>query len=196
VALNNSSVAEAFSIRHAAIMADDGLSDHEFGDIYGINSGTLELDQDSYDNEGDDVVLSTWFWANKVNVTIQGGYIPFETLETIYGTKVMSSTGSGKLTTSFAFLEENRLQPKPRPVRLRLPSKDADGNPQDMDIILYRVQFQPFSFDGPSYKDGLKLNYNGTALFSSVDEKGQPVLDSVTGEPTKAVGRIVTIRDV
>lgn len=196
MALTSTAVAEAFSIRHAAILDGTSLDDHEFGDIYGIRSGTLELDQDSYDNTGDDTVLSTWFWANKVNLTIQAGYIPFQTLELIYGTKAISSTTGGKLTTSFAFLEENRMQPKPRPVRLRLPSKDKEGNEQIMDIILYKVQFQPFSFDGPSYKEGLLLNYNGTALMSDTDEAGQPVVDSVTGEPSKAVGRIITIQNV
>jgi hypothetical protein len=54
------------------------------------------------------------------------------------------------------------------------------------------VQFQPFSFDGPSYKEGLLLNYNGSALFSSVDETGDAVLDSRTSQPTKAVGRLVS----
>lgn len=196
MALTRSAVAEAFSIKHAAILNGTTLEDHEFGDIYGIRSGTLELDQDSYDNTGDDSVLSTWFWANKVNLTIQAGYVPFQTLETIYGTKAVSSTTGGKLVTNFSFLEENSMQPKPRPVRLRLPSKDADGNTQEMDIILYRVQFQPFSFDGPSYKEGLLLNYNGTALMSDVDETGAPVKDSLTGENSRAVGRIVTSRTV
>lgn len=194
MALTRSAVAEAFSLQHAAILNGTTLTDHEFGDIYGIRSGTLELDQDSYDNTGDDVVLSTWFWANKVNLTIQAGYVPFQTLELIYGTKAVSSTSAGTLTTNFAFLEQNRMQPKPRPVRLRLPSKDSDGNEQTMDIILYKVQFQPFSFDGPSYKEGLILNYNGTALMSEKDETGTQVLDSVTGEPSKAVGRIMTIK--
>lgn len=196
MALTRSAVAEAFSIKHAAILNGTTLDDHLFGDIFGIRSGTLELDQDSYDNTGDDTVLSTWFWANKVNVTIQAGYIPFDTLETIYGTRAVSSSSGGKLVTSFAFLEENKMQPKARPMRLRLPSKDADGNVQEMDIILYKVQFQPFSFDGPSYKEGLLLNYNGTALMSDVDETGAPVLDSVTSEPTRAVGRIITTRTV
>ena len=41
-------------------------------------------------------------------------------------------------------------------------------------------------------KEGLLLNYGGTALFSDKDEKGDPVLDSVTGLPTKAIGRLVS----
>lgn len=196
MALTNSAVAEAFSIQDAAILDGAGLTPHEFGDIYGVRSGSLELDQDSYDNTGDDAVLSTWFWANKVNLTIQAGYVPFQTLSLIYGSKVLSSTSSGVLTTSMAFLEQDRMQPKPRPMRLRLPSKDKGGNQQIMDIILYKVQFQPFSFDGPAYKEGLLLNYNGTALMSDTDEAGNPVTDSVTGEPTKAVGRIITIQKV
>ena len=75
---------------------------------------------------------------------------------------------------------------------IRVPSKDRDGAVRVLDFILFKVQFQPFSFDGPAYKEGLLLNYNGSALFSDVDEKGQPVLDSRTGEPTKAVGRLLS----
>ena len=38
----------------------------------------------------------------------------------------------------------------------------------------------------------LLLNYNGSALFSDTDEKGQPVIDSRTGKPTKAIGRLLS----
>jgi hypothetical protein len=75
---------------------------------------------------------------------------------------------------------------------IRVPSKDKDGNTRLLDFILYKVQFQPFSFDGPSYKEGLLMNYNGSALFSDTDEKGNPVLDSRTGNPTKAIGRLLS----
>lgn len=183
---------EGFSLSHAAILDGATGLDHEFGDIYGIRSGSLELDSDSYDNTGDDTILSTWYWANKVTVTIQGGYIPFNTLGLISGSTV-TSTGTGAAQTfELPLWEEESMTTAPRPMRLRIPSKDSDGNVRRLDFILYKVQFQPFSFDGPSYKEGLLLNYTGSALFSSTDEKGNPVLDSRTGEPTKAIGRLVS----
>lgn len=183
---------EGFSISHAAILNGATGLEEEFGDIYGIRSGSLELDQDSYDNTGDDTILSTWYWANKVNVTVQGGYIPFETLALISGSVVTSSGSGAAQTFSLPLWEENTMNTQPRPMLVRVPSKDSTGAIRLLDFILYKVQFQPFSFDGPSYKEGLLLNYNGSALFSATDEAGQPVLDSRTGQPTKAVGRLLS----
>ena len=184
---------EAFSISHAAILdASTGVEVPEFGDIYGIRSGSLELDQDSYDNTGDDTILSTWYWANKVNVTIQGGYVPFRTLGLISGSVVTSSGSGPGQTFSLPLWEERTMNTQPRPMLIRCPSKDKEGEVRLLDFILFKVQFQPFSFDGPSYKEGLLLNYNGSALFSDTDEKGDPVVDSLTGQPTKAIGRLLS----
>lgn len=188
----SSATVEGFSLSHAAILDGTTGADAAFGDIYGIRSGSLELDQDSYDNTGDDAVLSTWYWANKVNVTVQGGYIPFQTLSLISGSQITSSGSGNSQMFSLPLWEQNSINTTPRPMRLRVPSKDNTGAVRFLDFILYKVQFQPFSFDGPTYKDGLLLNYNGSALFSSTDEKGNPVLDSVTGQPSKAIGRLVS----
>jgi hypothetical protein len=68
---------------------------------------------------------------------------------------------------------------------IRTLSKDSAGINRTLDFILYRVQFQPFSFDGPSYHDGLKLNYEGRALLSSVDEAGNSLAE-------RAIGRLVS----
>lgn len=187
-----SPIVEGFSLSHAAILDGSTGLEEEFGDIYGIRSGSLELDQDSYDNTGDDAILSTWYWANKVNVTVQGGYIPFRTLALLSGSVVTSSGSGATETFSLPLWEENTMNTEPRPMLIRVPSKDRDGLVRVLDFILFKVQFQPFSFDGPSYKEGLLLNYNGSALFSDTDEKGDPVLDSRTGEPTKAVGRLLS----
>ncbi len=59
-----------------------------------------------------------------------------------------------------------------RPVALRVPSRDSLGNIRTLDFILYRVQFQPFNFTGPSYKNGLTVSLAGRALMSTIDEKG------------------------
>lgn len=183
---------EGFSLSHAAILDGSTGLEEEFGDIYGIRSGSMELDQDSYDNTGDDTILSTWYWANKVNLTIQGGYIPFQTLALLSGSEVTSSGSGASETFALPLWEENTMNSQPRPMLIRVPSKDKDGMTRVLDFILFKVQFQPFSFDGPSYKEGLLLNYNGSALFSDTDEKGNPVLDSRTNQPTKAVGRLLS----
>lgn len=183
---------EGFSLSHAAILDGTTGLEEEFGDIYGIRSGSLELDSDSYDNTGDDAILSTWFWANRVNVTVQSGYVPFQTIALLSGSRVASSGSGDEQTFSLPLWEERQMNTSPRPMLIRVPSKDKNGVIRTLDFILYKVQFQPFSFDGPSYKEGLLLNYSGTALFSDTDEKGQPVLDSVTGRPTKAIGRLLS----
>lgn len=183
---------EGFSLSHAAILNGSTGIEEEFGDIYGIRSGSMELDQDSYDNTGDDTILSTWYWANKVNLTVQSGYVPFETLALISGSVITSSGSGSNQTFEIPLWEENTMNTTPRPMLIRVPSKDKLGAVRVLDFILFKVQFQPFSFDGPAYKEGLLLNYNGSALFSDVDEKGQPVLDSRTGQPTKAVGRLLS----
>lgn len=185
------STAEGFSISHAAILNGTTGLEETFGDIYGIRSGSMELDQDSYDNTGDDTILSTWYWANKVNVTVQAGYIPFDTLSLISGSVVTSSGTGAAQTFLLPLWEENTMNTTPRPMLLRVPSKDKDGAVRLLDFILYKVQFQPFSFDGPSYREGLLLNYNGSALFSSVDHKGALVLDSRTGQPSKRIGELL-----
>lgn len=186
------STVEGFSLSHAAILDGSTGLEEEFGDIYGIRSGSLELDQDSYDNTGDDAILSSWFWANRVNVTVQSGYIPFSTIALLSGSEVTSSGSGVTETFSLPLWEERQMNTAPRPMLLRVPSKDKDGAIRTLDFILFKVQFQPFSFDGPSYKEGLLLNYSGTALFSDKDEKGQVVRDSVTGNPTKAIGRLLS----
>lgn len=183
---------EGFSISHAAILDGTTGLEETFGDLYGIRSGSLELDQDSYDNTGDDAILSTWNWANKVNVTIQSGYIPFATFQLITGSLVTSSGSGASEILSAPLWEQRQMNTQPRPMLVRVPSKDSAGVVRNLDFILYKVQFQPFSFDGPSYKEGLLVNYNGSALFSDTDHTGAPVLDSVTGQPTTAIGRLIS----
>lgn len=183
---------EGFSLSHAAILDGTTGVEEQFGDIYGIRSGSLELDQDSYDNTGDDAILSTWYWANRVNVTVQSGYVPFQTIALLTGSRLTSSGSGASETFSLPLWEERQMNTSPRPMLIRVPSKDKEGMIRTLDFVLYKVQFQPFSFDGPSYKEGLLLNYGGTALFSDTDEAGRPVVDSVTGRPSKAIGRLLS----
>ena len=182
---------EAFSISHLVVLDGTTGAEDALGDIYGVRSASVELDQDSYDNTGDDTILSSWFWGNKANLTVQTGYVPFKAIERITGSMVTSSAVGGDFAYNLPLWEERQMNTTPVPVLARMPSKDAEGVVRTMDFIFYKVQFQPMSFDGPSYKEGLLLNLNGSALFSTKDEKGNAVLDSRSGLPTKAIGRIV-----
>ena len=187
-----STVVEGFSLSHAAILNGTTGAEEVNGDIYGIRSGSIELDTDSYDNTGDDGVLSTWYWFNKATVTVQSGFIQFETVALLAGGKVTSSGTAPNDHYSMNLWEERSLNVTPRPMLIRVPSKDKDGVLRTLDFVLYKVVFQPITFDGPTYKDGLLVNYTGTALLSSKDEKGANVLDSVTGLPTRAIGRLIS----
>jgi len=187
-----SPIVEGFSLSHAAIL--DGTTGAEAvdGDIYGVRSGSIELDTDSYDNTGDDAILSTWYWFNKATLTVQSGYVPFRTIALMSNSTVTSSGTAPNDFYNLPLWEQRSLNVPPRPVLIRVPSKDKDGVVRTLDFVLYKVQFQPFTFDGPTYKDGLLLNYTGTALMSDKDEKGGAVLDSVTGQPSKQIGRLVS----
>lgn len=176
---------EGFSLSHAAILDPATGLDLTDGDIYGINSGTLSADTGSYDNTGDDFVLSTWLWFNYANVTVQAGYIPFKTIAILSGTTVTSSGTAPNDYFHQPLWDEDSINQPTRSMLIRVPSKDSAGAVRDLDFILFKVQFQPFNFDGPSYKNGLKLNYTGKALMSSTDEKGNALAN-------RAIGRIVS----
>ena len=182
-------IVEAFSLSHVAILDGETGAEAIDGDVYGVNSASIELDADSFDNVGDDLIRSTWNWGNRGNLSVQAGYVPFRLLSLIYGLPVTSSGSGVNETFSMLAWERKSMNPAPKPVLIRMPSRDRYGIARNLDIILFRVQFAPFTFEGPAYKDGLKLNYTGQALFSDVDEKGDPVLDG-NGNPTEAIGRI------
>lgn len=179
-----SNIVEGFSVSHAAIL--DGTTGAETADIYGIREGSIELDTDSFDNTGDDAVLSTWSWFNFATLSITSGFIPFSVLSLITGVPFTSSgTAPAPLTYEMPLWDERELNTTPRPVLVRVPSKDTEGVARYLDFILYKVQFEPISLDGPSYKDGLVLSYTGKALISDEDETGDPLAN-------RAVGRIIS----
>ncbi len=171
---------EAFSISHAAIL--NGSTGAELADIYGVREGSVSVDSDSYDNTGDDAVLSNWFWFNYAELTVSSGFVPFDVISLLTGAPV---TSTGDVWSMDLWTEDSLNQPS-RPVLIRVPSKDSAGAVRVMDIVLFRVQFQPISFDGPTYKDGLVLNYSGRAVVSPVDETGTALVGG-----KKAIGRLI-----
>lgn len=169
---------EGFSVSHAAIL--NGATGAELADIYGVREGSVSVDSDSYDNTGDDAVLSNWFWFNYAELTISSGYVPFSVISLLTGDPV---TSTGDVWSTPLWSEGSLNQPS-RPVLIRVPSRDSAGAVRVMDIVLFKVQFQPISFDGPTYKDGLVLNYTGRAVISPIDEAGEVL-------PKKSIGRLV-----
>lgn len=176
---------EGFSISHAAILNGTTGLEESWGDIYGVRQGSISVQSQSYDNTGDDFVLSSWFWFDYGEVTIQAGYVPFETIAQLSGATVTSSGVAPNDYYELPLWQENILNQPPRPMLIRVPGRDSNGVTRNLDFILYKVQFMPFTFDGPTYKSGLLLNYSGRALISSVDEKGNPLA-------CKAIGRLVS----
>ena len=179
-----SKVVEGFSLSHAAILDGTTGAEEVDGDIYGVRSGTLAADTGNYDNTGDDAVLSSWVWLNFATVTVQAGYVPFDTVALLSGAVVTSSGTGLNDYYSLPLWDEASINQPPRPMLIRVPARDKDGLIRTLDFVLYKVQFGPMSFDGPSYKSGLLLNYSGRAVVSDKDETGA-TLDK------KAIGRLI-----
>ncbi len=180
-----STTLEGFSLTHAAILNGTTGAEEAAGDIYGVRTGTIAVDTGNYDNTGDDAVLSSWFWFNFATVTVQAGYIPFDTIALLSGSAITSSgTGTGDYY-SLPLWEETSLNQPVRPMLVRVPGKDKDGVIRTLDFVLYKVQFGPLSFDGPAYKSGLLVNYTGRAVMSDKDELGNTL-------PRRAIGRLIS----
>lgn len=77
---------EGFSVSHAAIL--DGTTAATETDIYGVRTASIAPDVGSFDNTGDDGVLSTWNWFNFATLTVESGYIGFDLLAKLSGTVV------------------------------------------------------------------------------------------------------------
>jgi len=175
----SNSIIEGFSISHAAIL--DGETGAEDADIYGVRDGSLAVDSGSFDNTGDDSVLSTWLWFNFATVTITAGYISFDVVALLQGGDVTSSGSAPDDYYSVSLWDEESLNQPPRPLLIRVPAKDSLGVARVLDIILYRVQFDPIKFTGPQYKNGLTADFGGKALMSSVDETGETLAKRAPG---------------
>lgn len=182
-------VVEGFSISHAAILDGTTGAEHTDGDVYAVNSGSLDLNVGTYNNEGDDTVVSIWDWVNFANVKVEAGYISFRLIALLTGSTLSSSGSGANIRYDIPLWQEDSFNVANKPMRIRVPSKDNVGNTRLIDIILFSVKFAPIAFTGPAYKAGLKVSYSGCALMSSVDEKG-------TTLAKKAVGRIMSIASV
>lgn len=184
----SSPTVEGFSVSHAAILNGSVKAENaaaELSDIYGVRSGSLDVDTDSYDNTGDNSILSTWSWFNFATLSVQAGYIPFDLIQTLTGATITSSGTGPNDFYSLPLWNEASLNQITRPVLVRVPSKTSAGTTRTLDFVLFKVQFEPITFDGPNYKDGLLINYSGKCLMSSTDESGAALAD-------RAIGRIIS----
>jgi hypothetical protein len=179
----SNTILEGFSVSHAAIL--NGSTGAEAADVYAVRDGTLNVDTGSYDNTGDDSVLSTWAWFNFATVSVTAGYVSFDVIALLQGTTVTSSGTAPNDYYSQPLWNVGALNQSPKPLLIRVPAKDSTGIVRNLDIILYRVQFDPIKFQGPQYKNGLIIDYGGKALMSSVDEKGAALAE-------RAIGRIIS----
>jgi hypothetical protein len=177
---------EGFSLSHAAILTQG--TGAESATIYGVRNASLSTDQGNFENTGDDVVLSEHFWINFANVTIEEGYIPFSTIALITGSNLGSSGAAGADYYAINLWTLNSMNQPTQPMAIRVPAKDGAGQIRTLDFVLYKVQFQPFNFTGPSYKTGLSCSIAGRALFSTINEQGF----SFTDGQGMRLGRLVS----
>ena len=180
-----SPIIEGFSLSHAAILNGTTGAEEATGDLYGIRDGSLEVDTDNYDNTGDDSVLSSWQWFNFATVTVQSGYLSFDLYALLSGAPLTTSGSGATMTVSAPLWNEKSLNQPTRPMLIRVPSKDTANTVRKFDIVLYKVQFAPITFEGPSYKEGMLVSYSGKAVMSDKDEKAAALTD-------RSIGRLVS----
>lgn len=183
-------IVEGFSISHAqvldgATLGDQAVAHADQYDIYGVREGNLEVDADSFENTGDDFVLSTWDWINFATIAITSGYISFEVLATLSGETVTTSGAAPADYHSIPLWTEDQVNSSARPVLLRIPSRDSAGVARTLDVVLYKAFFAPIAFEGPAYKDGLGVSYTARAVLSDTDEIGVALAK-------RAVGRLIS----
>lgn len=189
------SIVEGFSLSHAQVL--DGATSFltaiaaatakDSEDVYGVNEASLDPDLGDYDNEGDDAVMSTWSWFNYATVNVQAGYLSFPLIANMTGQAVSSSGAGASQVFGLDLWHENSFNVAPKPMIIKMPSKDSAGVARTLTLGLYKVQFRPITFEGPSYKDGLKVNYQGRALLSPTDESG-----AVFADGKKRAGKILS----
>lgn len=179
-------ILSSFSLSHAGILS--GTSAAEDADLFGVNEGSLELESDSYDRTGDDKILSTTRWITKGTLSLKTNYIPLDMMALLYGTEVAQDAESGGV--SMQLWTENAMNIRPRPVVVRAPGEDSDGNPYTIEIVLYKVKFGQMSFDQfMSYKEGLGLSFDADALLSDKDELGNEFTDGQGARIGKLIGK-------
>jgi hypothetical protein len=182
-------IVESFSLSHVAVL--DGAVSHEhlLGDLYGVRSATMELESTVHENLVDGVVLSHWSIFKKASLRVSAGFLPIRLFTPVLGSLPRERPQGGMS----APLWEERQQYAPTVSMLvTVPARDQEGTARPIHFVLYRVQFEPISFSPQAYKAGATFDYTASALMSSVDETGSPVLDSITGLPSSAIGRILT----
>jgi hypothetical protein len=184
-------IIEGFSISHAAVL-DGATSATDIAptvgnDVYGVRSGALAPDTGQFDNEGDDAVLSSWYWLNFATIDVTSGYISFTLIAAMTGRQITSSGAGATQRFVIDLWHEDDMNVAAKPMLLRVPSKDNLGNPRRLDVVLNKVQFGPLTFSGPSYKAGMETTYSGRALASYQDELG-----AAYGDGKKRIGRLIS----
>lgn len=180
---------EVFSISHAAILtgtkdAESVGAEETYGDFYGVDSGSISVNMGTYKNTGDNQTKSVWKYAEDADIEIRGGFIPFDLINLIFGATISSSGSGANLRWDIPFLQESWNNVAPRPILIRCPSKDSQGNVRDFDIVIYKVNFGPIKIEGLAYKEGVKVTWGGTAVMTTINEAGNTVAN--------AIGRLVS----
>lgn len=181
---------EAFSLSHACILDGTTGAEAANGQIYGCRTGSISVNTGTFDNTGDDSVLSTWIWFDYATVTVDAGYISYDLISLITGSPSASSGTAPNDYYTTPIWTRGSLNQSPKPMLIRTLSKDTSKNIRTQDFVLYSVQFNPINFTGPAYKTGMTCSYSGKALISSVDEVGNTLTEPAIGRLVNSPGQL------
>lgn len=174
---------EGFSISEAVLLDPDTGLPLEDGLLYGVKSGEITPEIDSWDDVSNDTYVDAWSEVKYLNVSISMSHLPVRALSLMTG----SELDIPDITQyQMELFERSWGGQSFHPMKITIPARDADGNNRVLYYLLYRVKFYDFDFMEASYKEGLPINFQGKAFISSVDEAG-----AALSQPS--FGRLISI---
>jgi hypothetical protein len=175
MAINPNLFVEGYSVTGAMILNGStsfATATSAFGDLYGVRTASVALNTSRYDNTGNNVILSSWNNADNATITVEAGYITFETLALLSGESITSSGSGPNDIYKIDPWTEDSINQSARPMLIRMQAKNRTKQLRDMYFGFYSVEFSPIKFTGPQYRNGLAVSYEGIAGFSEYDETG------------------------
>jgi hypothetical protein len=179
---------EGFSLDRVSALS--GSTGAESAQLYAAQQITFSPDLTITDLMADDEEYGSWYMLNRVQLTVVNGYLSFAVIAQLSGTAVASSFGGQSPDWYYGlpmWTQYQHNQPSV-PLALRMASRDVNGKTRTLTFVLYKVQLSVLDFTGTVYKNGLQVNYQGTVLFSSYDERGNALSGPEMGRIVSAPG--------
>lgn len=174
---------ESFSLVRGAVLSG-GI---ESAQLYGMREGKLTTSYSEFPSSSDDTVVMVWASLEYVEIEVNGGFLPFPALTTIYGWPV--STLGAEYSVAYGL----QRMPAAMPMVLRANGRNYNGQPRTFDLLFYQVQFLTVHTQR-AYKTGMECDYTAYATMSYTDEVGNalavPEIGRMVDSPGQLTGAI------